>query len=96
MEKTNPKFEKYILVCENEREAGDCCSRAGEHLRELLKNEVKSRGLADKIRVSRTGCLDVCSEGPNVLTVPDYVWYHHVQDGDVTKIVNEAVSGLKK
>ena len=96
MEKTNPKFEKYILVCENERESGDCCGKAGQHLRERLKNEIKSRGLASKIRVSRTGCLDVCSEGPNVLIAPDYIWYKHVSEQDIPAIVSEVIRGLKK
>ena len=96
MEKTTPKFEKYILVCENEREADDCCGKAGAHIRNLLKSEVKARGLASKIRVSRTGCLDVCSEGPNVLIVPDYIWYHHVSENDLPQILTEVIQRLKK
>jgi len=96
VEKTNPKFEKYILVCENKREAEDCCGKVGEQIRELLKQEVKSRGLASKIRVSRTGCLDVCSEGPNVLVTPDHIWYKHVNESDIKNIVNEAAHKLKK
>ena len=95
MEKEKPKFEKYILVCENERESGLCCSKAGERIRELLKNEVKTRGLASKIRVSRTGCLDVCADGANVLVAPDYIWYHHVTEQDVEHILNETIQTLK-
>ena len=95
MEKTAPKFQKYLFVCENKRETSECsCGQAGEQIRESLKKEVKARGLASKIRVSRSGCLDVCSEGPNVLVVPDYIWLKHVRLEDVSTIIDSVVSGL--
>ena len=71
MQTSAPAFQKYIFVCENEREEGRCCSPDGTKLRELLKQKVKELGLSKIIRVSRAGCLDVCSEGPNVLLMPD-------------------------
>lgn len=94
MEPTLPRFQKYIFVCENERETGACCNPAGTRLRELLKDAVKSRGLGSKIRVSRSGCLDVCADGPNVLLAPDHVWFKRVGESDVAAIVERAVSGL--
>ena len=96
MEKAQPHFEKYVLVCENKRETGDCCGAQGERIRELLKKAVKDRGLSARIRVSRTGCLDVCSEGPNVLVAPDYVWFKGVRESDIETIVESLVNGLKK
>ncbi len=96
MEPTRPRFQKYIFVCENERETGVCCNPAGARLREKLKESVKSKGLASQIRVSRSGCLDVCAEGPNVLLAPDYVWFKRVRDEDVAAIVERAASGLAK
>ncbi len=91
MEHSAPRFEKYILVCENKRETGDCCGPAGEHIRELLKEKIKTLGLSKKIRVSRTGCLDVCSEGPNVLIEPDHIWFKRVSESDVEKIIESVV-----
>jgi (2Fe-2S) ferredoxin len=96
MEVSPPHFEKYIFVCENQKETGDCCAALGVTIREELKKKVKEAGLAKRIRVSRTGCLDVCSEGPNVLLMPDDVWYKHVQLSDVPKILEDAFQRLKK
>ncbi len=91
METSKPFHEKYLFVCENKREAGDSCAAAGERIRELLKEAVKKRGLSARIRVSRTGCLDVCSEGPNVLLMPDHVWFKRVGEGDVEAIIERAI-----
>jgi (2Fe-2S) ferredoxin len=96
MEISSPKFLKYILVCENDRPEGDCCSVKGGRLRELLKEAVKARGLASKVRVSRTGCLDVCAEGPNVLVMPDNVWFRRVEEKDVDEILRKALEGVTK
>jgi len=96
MEAQKPAFEKYIFVCENERQTGACCAPEGQYIRALLKAMIQSKGFSKRIRVSRTGCLDVCSQGPNILVVPDYVWYHHVQLDDVQPIVNTVIQSLAK
>lgn len=96
MEQSKPAFKKYLFVCENVREKGkDCCGEAGSDLRESLKKAVEKKGLSEKIRVSRTGCLDVCSEGPNVLLMPDNLWFKRVGEKDLETILEKAVEGLK-
>ena len=94
MEPSRPKFQKYIFVCENEREEGASCKPHGARIRELLKETVKKRGLAAEIRVSRSGCVDVCDEGPNVLLVPDYVWFKRVSENDIEPILKRALEGI--
>ena len=89
MELSKPAFKKYIFVCENERESGDCCSLQGGKIREILKRSVKEMGLSGEIRVSRAGCLDVCSEGPNVLLMPDDIWFKHVSEKDIPEILKK-------
>ena len=91
MEISKPQFRKYIFVCENKRSEGACCAPNGEKIRELLKSAVKQKGLASEIRVSRAGCLDVCQEGPNVLLMPDNVWFKRVKESDVTVILERAL-----
>ena len=94
MEVSKPQFEKYILVCENHRDVGDCCAPQGVLIREELKKKVKEAGLSHRIRVSRTGCLDVCSQGPNVLLMPDNLWFKRVTEKDLSEIMKTAVSRL--
>ena len=91
---SKPQFEKYVFVCENHRDEGNCCAPQGFDLREALKKIIKDRGLAKKIRVSRSGCLDVCGEGPNVLLMPDNIWFKHVAEKDIEKIIEKAVQGI--
>ena len=63
---------------------------AGTVLREALKKSVKDAGLADSIRVSRAGCLDLCKHGPNVLMMPDNKWFSGVRESDLKEIMREA------
>ena len=90
MDKTPPAFKKYIFVCENEREIGACCNPLGAKLRERLKEMVKQSGFSKTIRVSRTGCLDSCAEGPNVLLMPDNIWFKRVNENDLEEIIRVA------
>ena len=94
MKTGTPRFQKYLFVCENERESGACCNPHGERIRENLKNAVKERGLAGKVRVSRSGCQDACEQGPNVLLMPDNKWFSRVSPDDLKTILDEAGKGL--
>ena len=63
-------------------------------MRGLLKQAIRSKGLKGRIRVSRSGCLDVCSEGANVLLMPDNVWFKHVEEKDIETIIEKASKGI--
>lgn len=90
MEQSSPSFSKYIFVCEKERSEGACCGAQGTEIREELKKKVKKMGLDGKIRVTRSGCMDVCSLGPNVLLMPDNIWFKKVSMDDVDAILKKA------
>ena len=93
METSKPLFKKYVFVCENRRAEGCFCGEAGERIKEALKKGVKEKGLAQAVRVSRSGCLDICDEGPNVLLMPDNIWFKHVREEDAALII-EKISTL--
>ncbi len=95
METDRASFLKYVFVCENEKE-GACCGAAGAAIRGALKEKIKSLGLDRKIRVSRSGCLDVCSDGPNVLVMPDNIWFKKVAMADVDTIAEKVIKGVAK
>ena len=82
-------FQRIVFVCLNRRAAGETCCDAGggEAIFETLKAQVKAAGLAGRVRVSRSGCQDVCAQGPNVMLFPDYRWFHHVTLDDVPRIL---------
>ncbi len=97
MESSKPEFEKYIMVCVNERPAGERVSCGatfcGKQLAAALKDAVKAAGQASKVRVSKTYCLDVCEQGANVLLYPDNIWFKQVTLEDVPAILEK--SGIK-
>ena len=94
MERSEPRFKRYLFVCENERADLDCCMPVGLKIHEKLKKAVKERGLSDRVRVSRSGCLDACAEGPNVLMMPDNIWFKRVTEGDVEEILKASLCGI--
>lgn len=98
MEQAQPKYKKYLLVCENARtDKASCAPLAmNTQLRVLLKQAIRERGYSNVIRVSRTGCLDSCDDGPNVLLMPDNIMFHHVQLSDVLQIANIAIGERAK
>lgn len=93
MKTDKPAFEKYVFVCTNERTVGErvsCgASFCGKELFVGIKESVKKAGMSGKIRISKTGCLDVCEEGPNVLIYPDSLWLNHVEMADIPAILEK-------
>ena len=80
-----PVYERHVFVCTN----GDWCPTVdgdglGVHAR--LKALVNAAGLADRVRINRSGCFSQCGNGPMVVVYPDAVWYAHVQPDDAAEI----------
>ncbi len=96
MQQERVPYQKRLFVCINNRQPGEaCCSQRGsEAIAEALKARIKALGLARAVRVSKSGCQDVCARGPNVMVFPDYRWYHGVTADDVERIVQDTVQGL--
>ncbi len=87
MDKRTVPYRKTVFVCTNARSDGrDACAnpgRGGDHLCVRLKRAIKEAGLKKQIRVARSGCLDLCSQGPNLFVFPDGQWYSGVRDEDL-------------
>lgn len=95
MEKQGLPHRKIIYVCLNEREGKPCCAGNGSlavHAR--LKEMVRSRGLSHHVRVSRSGCMDQCLHGPNVLVFPEGIWYSEVAESDCESLLDEVLGGI--
>ena len=89
-------FKRTVFVCVNAREGGRVAcgnpGRGGLELCEALKHAVKEKGLKGKVRVARSGCLDLCEQGPNAFVYPGGEWLSGLTRQDVPKIVE----GLEK
>ena len=91
-------YKRVIFVCCNSREQGICCSPSGtlegEQIRGWLKEYVKSKGLKGKIRVAKSGCMDLCSHGPNVMIFPDNIWLKGVKKEDLAQITEQYIDSI--
>lgn len=90
MQRKEVPFQATAFVCVNAREGKAACGNPGAGGAELcktLKDEVKRLGLKGTVRVARSGCLDRCSEGPNLFLYPAGEWYSGVSPDDVPEIL---------
>ncbi len=88
-------FEKHIFICCNTRDPSSprgCCDPAGEaKLQKVFKEKLKARGLKGRVRANKSGCLDQCEHGPNLVVYPDAVWYGGVRPEDVDEIIESHI-----
>ena len=96
MQAKRSPYLKHIYVCTHQREAGKscCAARDGEKILETLKAYVEEHRLKGIARVNRSGCVDFCEQGANVMVYPDYRWYSGVTMADADKIIEEHLQPL--
>lgn len=92
-----PAFERHVFVCLNVRPADAprpaCTTDGKSELHTRLQQLSKEAGLSGKVRINKSGCLDQCEHGPNVVVYPDAVWYGNVKPEDAEAIVTEHLVG---
>ncbi|MDQ7095598.1 NADH-quinone oxidoreductase subunit NuoF [Desulfosporosinus sp. PR] len=76
---------RQIMVCGGT----GCHASDSPQIVELLKEEIKKRGLSEQIQVLQTGCFGFCEKGPILEIHPDNVLYLEVSIRDVADIVEE-------
>lgn len=81
------QFRKHVFICTY----GPYCGFDGdtEGLLNRLKQRVAEAGLQDAVRINRSGCLNQCGHGPNVVVYPDDVWYCGVQAQDADELFEQ-------
>jgi (2Fe-2S) ferredoxin len=88
-------FEHHIFICTNNRPPENprgCCDPDGKgELQLAFKKELASRGLNDRVRANKAGCLEQCEHGPSVVVYPGAVWYGRVSIADVAEIVESHI-----
>ncbi len=84
----------HIFICSNVRENNlanpGCGTKGGGVLKDKLKAAVTARGWKGKVRVSTSGCLGLCTQGPNVLLHPQGIWFSGVTEADLGAILETA------
>ena len=78
-------YRSHVLVCGG---TGCTSSHSAEIIAEFEK-EISEKGLADEIKVIRTGCFGLCALGPIVVVYPEGAFYSQIKVEDVPEIVDE-------
>ena len=95
MKKQPAPYACHIFVCSNVRgnpARPGCGAAGGAMLKDKLKEAVNARGWKGKIRVSTTGCMGLCGDGPNVLLHPQGIHFSAVTDSDLELVLAEVKS----
>ena len=75
----------HVLVC-----GGTGCTSSGsEKIIKKFETALAEKGLADEIKVIKTGCFGLCALGPIVIVYPEGAFYSMVNEDDVDEIVEE-------
>ena len=97
MQEHDLPHKKIVFVCINQREEGErvcCASHDGPKLHAQLKEMVRDRGYRTKIRVSKSGCMDRCEEGANIMIFPDNRWCAGVGEQDLEGLVDGLIADV--
>jgi len=82
-------YARHVFIC-----TGQYCDPEGkaQQLYRLLAQKLGQLGEYDNpVRVKRglTPCLGVCYNGPLLVVYPEGIWYHHVDEALLDRIVEE-------
>ena len=77
----------HILVC-----GGTGCTSSGSaKLIEEFEAQLSRVGMADEVKVVKTGCFGLCALGPIVIVYPEGAFYSRITVEDVKTIVDEHI-----
>ncbi len=78
-------YRSHVLVCGGT----GCTSSNSAAIIEEFEKQIAEKGLADEIKVIRTGCFGLCALGPIVVVYPEGAFYSEVKVENIAEIVEE-------
>ena len=83
-------YVSHVFVCTNDRAGArkSCADNNSQLIKAKLKDVVNEKGWKGKVRISSSGCMGLCANGPNVVIYPQKEWFSEVSPDDVDEIVS--------
>ena len=80
-------YRNQIVICGGT----GCMSSKSALIKEAFDRELKENNIQDEVFVYMSGCFGLCEKGPVVIVYPDQVFYVHIKERDVKRIVEEHI-----
>ncbi|MBP3856057.1 MAG: NADH-quinone oxidoreductase subunit NuoF [Ruminiclostridium sp.] len=78
-------MDRKVLIC-----GGTGCTSSGSmKIADKLEEVIKAKGIADHVKVVRTGCFGLCALGPIMIVYPEGTFYSMMSEEHIEKIVEE-------
>ena len=92
------KYDIHVFVCANQKAEGKkCCTEAfGNEAVLKMRQKVKEENLPLRIRVQKSGCLDVCQQGPALVVYPEGNFYGNLNAGMLDSFVETVLKKGEK
>jgi (2Fe-2S) ferredoxin len=72
-----------ILVCSK----SSCLKRGSTEICQVLESLIETQGLSDRVQLKKTGCIDRCKQGPNLIFMPAKSRHSNIQAGDIPQLL---------
>lgn len=86
------QYKKHIFICTNQKGADKvcCANKGGEAYFLHMKKQLRMLGLhgVGQFRVSQSGCLGRCEQGPCIVIYPEGIWYSYETLADIDEIID--------
>lgn len=86
------KEKKHLLVCGGT----GCEANKSDQICKNLISEIEKNKIADRVKVTKTGCFGFCEQGPIIKVMPDRSFYVQVNPADAKEIIEEDLVNGKK
>lgn len=74
-----------VLFCQS----SSCWNKGGKAACKLLQAELERRQITEQVEIKTTGCLKKCKQAPNVVMLPDKIYYGGIQPQQIPLLIDK-------